>query len=176
MYNSYINPYGYGTMNNMQGYGYPLNPYYNSLSNINHNQTTQQQEQTSQTNTNTPKVNTNKIFVNGIEDVKNRILPPYSEVIFLDNDKPLLYEKKVDGAGKMEIRTLSLLDYVEDTKAKELNNLSDFVKKDDFEAFKAEFRAYQGKIAKMSIQNEIDSIKNDSQPRQKQNKNSYQNN
>lgn len=60
-----------------------------------------------------PTTNTNKIFVGGIEDVKNRALMPNSDVIFLDNDKPLLYVKTVDSKGQYDIKTYKISEYKE---------------------------------------------------------------
>lgn len=52
--------------------------------------------------------NTNKIFVSGLEEVKNKQLPPNSDFIFLDNYKPLLYQKIVDGKGQFEIKQFDI--------------------------------------------------------------------
>ena len=68
------NPYGgYPYQNSYYGAGYS-NPVY---------QPPVQQAQS----------NTNKLYVNGIEDVRLRNLPNNSDYIFLDNDKPLIYRK-----------------------------------------------------------------------------------
>ena len=50
-----------------------------------------------------PQMNTNKIYVTGIEDARARQLPPNSDFIFLDNDKPLLYRKTEMGRIKRTI-------------------------------------------------------------------------
>ena len=59
------------------------------------------------------QMNTNKIYVTGIDDARARQLPPNSDFIFLDNDKPLLYRKTVDATGKMEIKTFKISEYTE---------------------------------------------------------------
>lgn len=59
------------------------------------------------------QMNTNKIYVTGIDDAKARQLPPNSDFIFLDNDKPLLYRKTVDATGKMEIKAFKISEYTE---------------------------------------------------------------
>lgn len=59
------------------------------------------------------QMNTNKIYVTGIDDARARQLPPNSDYIFLDNDKPLLYRKTVDATGKMEIKAFKISEYTE---------------------------------------------------------------
>lgn len=59
------------------------------------------------------QMNTNKIYVTGIDDARARQLPPNSDFIFLDNDKPLLYRKTVDATGKMEIKAFKISEYTE---------------------------------------------------------------
>ena len=80
-------------------------------------------------------VNTNEIYVNGIEDVRNRMLAPNSEIIFLDNDKPILYQKKTDANGKFEIQAFSISPYntQEPEKKEEPIDLSGYVKTTDLD-------------------------------------------
>ena len=150
--NNYLNGYGY----NQFGSGYP---YYSQYT-----QTTQvtQPQQTIQGN---PQTNTNQIFVNGVEDVRNRAVPPNSSFIFTDNDKPILYEKSVDGKGQFEIKTYEIreINAQEVKKDTQPINSSDFVKSSEFEAFKEEFRKLQNKLTKFTVQKEIESIKLDNQ-------------
>lgn len=128
--------YGYG-INSMptatQPYGYPFNPY------------TQPQKQ----------VDTNKIYVSGIEDVKMRVLPPNSEYIFLDNEKSLLYQKKVDANGQFEVKAYVISEYKGELVAKEQTtiDLSGYVPRNEFEALQAEFKALSEKITR-SVDNE----------------------
>ena len=56
-----------------------------------------------------PSMNTNKIFVNGIDDVRSRIVPPNSDFMFLDNDKPLIYQKIVDAKGQFEVKVFDIV-------------------------------------------------------------------
>ena len=62
--------------------------------------------------------NCNKIFVNDIEDARRRIIPPNSDFMFLDNDKPLLYQKIVDAKGQFEIKVFDIVPH-KDTPAPE---------------------------------------------------------
>lgn len=118
----YVNGYMMNTMpTGNQPYGYPINPYFNMP-----NQ--QQQQQTMQSNT-------NKIFVNGIDDVKNRYVPNGTSMMFLDNDKPLLYDKSVDNNGKM---SLEVYDISKHTEVENKINPNDFVTKKEFEEWKSQ--------------------------------------
>ena len=85
------------------------------------------------------QMNTNKIYVTGIEDAKARQLPPNSDSIFLDNDKPLLYRKTVDATGKMEIKAFKISEYTE-TEAAPAHavDLSQFVSMEEFKGVQAE--------------------------------------
>lgn len=134
--------YGYG-MNTMptatQPYGYPFNPYA---------QQPQPQVQPQK------QVDTNKIYVSGIEDVKMRMLPPNSEYIFLDNEKSLLYQKKVDANGQFEVKAYAITAYNGELGAKEQSSidLSNYVPRSEFEALQADFKALSEKISR-SIEN-----------------------
>ena len=92
--NNYSNNYPYD-----MPYGYNSMPVYNPPV---QNQIPQQNTATS----------TNKIFVNGIEDVRNRSLAPNSDFMFLDNDKPLLYQKIVDAKGQFEVKVFDIVPHV----------------------------------------------------------------
>ena len=83
--------------------------------------------------------NTNKLYVNGVEDVRLRNLPNNSDYIFLDNDKPLIYRKTTDSTGKMSIETFKIVPYEPEipTQNPEID-LSQYVLKKDFEALKKE--------------------------------------
>ena len=88
-----------------------------------------------------PQMNTNKIYVMGIDDARARQLPPNSDFIFLDNDKPLLYRKTVDATGKMEIKAFKISEYTE-TEAAPASapavDLSQFVSVEEFKTVQAE--------------------------------------
>lgn len=136
------------------GYGYAPPPYYNTYQN------TPQQMQQPQAQSQ-PVMNTNEIFVNGIEDVRNRPLPANSNYIFLDNDKALLYEKIVDGRGQFEVKTYEIREQTaqNSTKGAETTNSSDFVTTGDLDGIRAEIRDLKEKFEKFSIKKQIDEIK-----------------
>lgn len=97
-------------------------------------QTQPQQQQPAQ-------VNTNKIYVTGIEGAKAKQLPPNSDFILLDNDKPLLYRKTVDATGKMEIKAFKISEYTE-TEAAPASapavDMSQFVSVEEFKTVQTE--------------------------------------
>lgn len=102
--------------------------------NGNYAPTAQPQQQPSQ-------MNTNKIYVTGIDDARARQLPPNSDFIFLDNDKPLLYRKTVDATGKMEIKAFKISEYTE-TEAAPASapavDMSQFVSVEEFKTVQTE--------------------------------------
>lgn len=87
------------------------------------------------------QMNTNKIYVTGIDDARARQLPPNSDFIFLDNDKPLLYRKTVDATGKMEIKAFKISEYTE-TEAAPASapavDMSQFVSVEEFKTVQTE--------------------------------------
>lgn len=87
------------------------------------------------------QMNTNKIYVTGIDDARARQLPPNSDFIFLDNDKPLLYRKAVDATGKMEIKAFKISEYTETEAAPApapAVDMSQFVSVEEFKSIQAE--------------------------------------
>lgn len=121
MFNNPYMPYSYNPMPTaMNPYGYPTP------------QPTPQQT--------VPAVTaTNKIYVNGIEDVKNRQLPNNSDYIFLDNDKPLVYRKILDATGKMDVQVFKIEPYEEKPVPSPASaDMSQYVLKSDFEELKKE--------------------------------------
>lgn len=149
------NPYGSAGVN----YPYTPTPYYNMFQQA----TPTPQPQAQQPTQPQPQVptNTNEIFVNGIEDVRNRPLPTNSNYIFLDNDKALLYEKIVDSRGQFEVKTYEIKEITgqESPKQAETINSSDFVVKGDLDPLKAEIKGLKEQLDKMSIQKQIDNLK-----------------
>lgn len=131
-----------------QPYGYPFNPYYNNFQ-------SQQQPQSTQA------MNTNKIFVSGIDEVRTKMLPPNSEMVYLDNDNALLYEKIVDAKGQFEVKTYELSEKTAQNSPKQpvSMDLSGYVKIADFEAIKAELKSLKETVLKNSVTAEIESIK-----------------
>lgn len=150
MYNPY-QPFNYGGTY-IPNYNYQ-NPYQQFNQNL-----TQQQTQPQQTMNNA--TNTNKIFVAGIDDVKSRNIPFNSDFIFLDNDKPYLYQKTVDGKGQFEVKAFEIHEIKPQEKAKEDNsiNLSNYVTLTEFEALKGQIDELKNKITKMSVQNQLNSL------------------
>lgn len=132
------NPY-FGTMPTAtQPYGYPYNPY--------------QMQQPYQQQPTQPAINTNKTYVSGIEDVRMRVLPPNSEYIFLDNEKSLLYQKKVDANGQFEVKAYEITEYNGDTATSDSNpiDLSNYVPRREFEALQSEIKVLSDKIANIT--------------------------
>lgn len=130
MYGNYNMPFGYNPYN----YNQPTYPTYIPQNQIQNNN-----------NTNVSQTNTNKIFVNGIDDVKSRQLPVNSDYMFLDNDKPIIYQKVVDGKGQFEVKTFDIIPHKKDEK---INN-DEFVLKSDFDKLYDEFSQLKNKIEKI---------------------------
>ena len=95
MYNNYGFP-GFNSLPTAtQPYGYPMPP------------------QMPQTPPQNPPLQTNIIYVNGIDDARNRPLPPNSNYAFMDNDKAILYRKTVDAQGKMTVEAFDIVPHTE---------------------------------------------------------------
>lgn len=129
--------YSFNTMPTAtQPFGYPFNPY---------SMPQQQQPVPAQ-------VNTNKTFVSGIEDVRMRPLPPNSEFIFLDNEKSILYQKKVDANGQFEVKAYEIIECSNDTAQPQPQvDLSGYVPRSEFEALQGELKALTDKISKITV-------------------------
>ena len=84
-------------------------------------------------------VNTNKLYANGIEDVRFRQLPANSDYIFLDNDKPLVYRKTTDATGKTDIQVFKITPYQEEKVDQPQIDLSNFVSLEDFRKLEQQF-------------------------------------
>lgn len=83
--------------------------------------------------------NTNKLYATGIEDVRARQLPPNSDYIFLDNDKPIIYRKTTDSTGRMDIQVFEIRAFQpEQAKAEQPFDPSQFALKTEIEALKTE--------------------------------------
>lgn len=150
MYNPY-QPYNYGGTY-IPNYNY-LNPYQQFNPNLTQQQTQQQNQQSSATNT-------NKIFVSSIDDVKSKSLPANSDFIFLDNDKPILYQKTVDGKGQFEVKAFEIneIKAQDSQKQPDTIKLSNYVTLTEFEALKGQIDELKNKITKMSVQNQLNSL------------------
>lgn len=150
MYNPY-QPYNYGGTY-IPNYNFQ-NPYQQFNPNLTQQQSQSQNQQSSATNT-------NKIFVSGIDDVKSKPLSANSDFIFLDNDKPILYQKTVDSKGQFEVKAFEIHEIKPQERQKEDNsiNLSDYVTLTEFEALKGQIYELKNKITKLSVQNELNSL------------------
>lgn len=141
--NSFGNPFAFNnTMPTAtQPYGYQMPNYL-----------PQPQMQQSPQNLNM-QTNTNKIFVNGIEDVKNTRLTPNSDYIFLDNDKALLYQKTVDGQGKFEVKAFDIIPHdpkKDEAPLKEID-LSVYVPRTEFEKVQQELKQIKTDLSKLTV-------------------------
>ncbi len=124
------------------GYGNPYSPYGYATPNYGYNaQPQQQQPQTAQ-------INTNKIYVSGIDEVRQRQLPNGSDMLFLDNDKPIIYQKIVDGKGQFEVKAFTITPYspVETAKDSQSIDLSAYAKTTDLEPIRAELKVIKEKL------------------------------
>ena len=165
MYNNF-NPYGNPYFNSMptgtQPYGVPMNSYngmgnmgtpnFNSQPNFQNPTPNQNAQPQNQPFTMPQQVNTNKLYVTGIDDARNKQLPPNSDYVFLDNDKPLLYRKVVDATGKMEVQAFEIVPYTEKpAEPVPQVDMSQYVSVDDFNALKGDLERVKDYINK-SIQ------------------------
>ena len=150
MYNPY-QPYNYGGTY-IPNYNYQ-NPYQQFNPNLTQQQTQPQNQQPSATNT-------NKIFVSSLDDVKSKSLPANSDFIFLDNDKPILYQKTVDSKGQFEVKAFEIneIKAQDSQKQPDTINLSNYVTLTEFEALKRQIDELKNKITKMSVQNQLNSL------------------
>lgn len=138
------------------------NPYQQFNPNLTQQQSQPQNQQSSATNT-------NKIFVSGIDDVKSKPLSANSDFIFLDNDKPILYQKTVDSKGQFEVKAFEIHEIKPQEKQKEDSsiNLSNYVTLTEFEALKGQIDKLKNKITKMSVQSELDALTSTAKPKEK---------
>ena len=160
MYNPY-QPYNYGGTY-IPNYNFQ-SPYQQFNPNL-----TQQQAQT-QNQQSSSATNTNKIFVAGIDDVKSKSLPVNSDFIFLDNDKPILYQKTVDSKGQFEVKAFEIREAKPEDEQKEETsiNLSNYVTLTEFEALKEQLDDLKNEITKVSLQNEINALNSQSKTKEK---------
>lgn len=119
--------------NNFNGFGNYGQPYFPAQYNV-------QQQQTQNVPT-----NTNKIYVSGLNDVNTRPQPAGSDFVYLHNDKPLLYQKKVDSNGHFEIKTFDIVEHKEDAGEKQ-----EYVSKSDFDTLQKRLTAMESKLNTLS--------------------------
>lgn len=160
MYNPY-QPYNYGGTY-IPNYNFQ-NPYQQFTQNLTQQQMQPQNQQASSA------TNTNKIFVSGLDEVKGKNLYPNSDMMFLDNDKPILYQKVVDGKGQATYKMFDITphDDTQDAKNENSINLSNYVTLTEFEALKGQIDELKNKITKMSVQSELSSLNAQLNPKEK---------
>lgn len=97
---------------------------------------------------------TNKIYVSGIDDVRRMNLAAGSDFIFLDNDKPLLYQKIVSPNGQFEVKTFTISPYEQKETPKEQTpiDLSGYVKITELEQIRAELNELKNKIMPKKVE------------------------
>lgn len=138
----------YGLQQNQQAFQQANTPYHN-----NQNMNNFQQSYN-------PPINTNIIFVNGIEDVRNRPLPPNSNYAFMDNDKAILYRKVVDSMGKMNVELYDITPHKEEqSNNAQAINTSDFVTRKEYEALKSQLEQQNGIIRQLTQDKQRQNVK-----------------
>lgn len=89
----------------------------------------------------------NKIFVTSMDDALARYAEPNSEMIYLDQDKPVLYEVKTDFQGR---KTINLYDLAPSANGAGVGgskmDMTNYVTKNEFEALQAQIKALEEKI------------------------------
>lgn len=169
MYNNYT-PYNFNNP-----YAYSFTPYYNQFAQHQVQPQAQSQQQSSAQQQSAMTTNTNKIFVAGLDDVKNRNLPFNSDVIFLDNDKPILYQKTVDSKGQFEVKAFEINEIkTQDSQKQPDTNLSNYVTLTEFEALKGQIDELKNKITKMSVQSELNALTSTAKTKEKSEVNNEQ--
>ena len=99
--------------------------------------------------------NTNKLYTTGIEDVRARYLPPNSDYIFLDNDKPIVYRKTTDATGKMDIQVFEIKPFQpEQPKPEQPIDPTQFALKTDIEDLKKDIEDVRDALAKKKVNKE----------------------
>lgn len=85
---------------------------------------------------NTYGLRTNKIFANGIEEVRNMNFPLDSDNIVLDYNEPILYDIHIDTTGR---RTIDIYDTIKREPKDEIKEL-----KNEISALKEELLKLRG--------------------------------
>ena len=98
--------------------------------------------------------NTNKIYVSSVDDVKRMNLSAGSDYIFLDNDKPFLYQKIVSPNGQFEVKTFTITPYEQKETTNEQNpiDLSGYVKTSELEQIRAELNELKNKLTPKKVE------------------------
>lgn len=91
---------------------------------------------------------TNKVFVTSLDDALNRVSEPNSEMMYLHQDEPLLFEIKTDSQGRKTYKTYAISEDLPQEGEKEENR--EFVLREEFERLEGEFKALRDKLARQS--------------------------
>lgn len=149
-YNGYggytSNPYLYGAQPNYA----PVQPYQQNVQ-----PQMQQQAQQPVQQAQTPiqpqlQARSNKVFVTSIEDATARYADPNTEIIYLHQDKPFIFEVFTDWQGKKTVRTYrfeecTVEEMQDETKGIAKKDLENFVTKNDLTEFRKGL-VFQGDI------------------------------
>lgn len=103
------------------------------------------QYQTQQSQTLPPR--TNKILVTSLTDAMSRTAEPNTEILYIDQDNPLLYQVSIDMQGRKTYRTFEIKDVTEQTqqaseKTAQNIDLSAYATKDDLRALENKISNY----------------------------------
>lgn len=82
---------------------------------------------------------TNKIFVTSLEDALNRPAELNSETVYLDQDKPFLYQVTTDMQGRKTYKTFELTEYSGVVAPQ--NGSVDYVTRDEYNRLVDEIKA-----------------------------------
>ena len=162
-YNYGSNPYGgqnNGFMAQQPQYGNFYGQPQNAPQNANNGVVQQFQQQ--QPTTMPPK--TNIAPVTSLMDALNRTVEPNTNLYYADQDNPLIYLVSTDMQGRKTSRTFKIEDVTEQTTAQASQptaniDLSDYVKKEDLQAFKDEIM----KIANAFVAQQVGKTKQSEQ-------------
>ena len=96
--------------------------------------------------------NTNKIFVSGIDDVKSRYQPFNSDYFYLDNDKPIIYQKTVDYKGQFEVEEFDIVKRTPQISAKDESGTitPTYVEKAEFDRISSEIEHIKEQLSQVS--------------------------
>lgn len=147
-YGGYMStPYVYGSQTPVYQPSPSFQPNYNPqavASQPNSTQTAQQavQVQSQPVQAQTP-TRSNKVFVASIDDATNRYADPNTEIIYLHQDKPFIFEVFTDWQGKKTVKTYrfeecTVEEMQDETRGIVKNDLENFAKKDDLMALRKE--------------------------------------
>lgn len=100
---------------------------------------------------------TNKILVTSLTDALGRTAEPNTEILYIDQDNPLLYQISIDMQGRKTYRTFEIKDVTEQTqqtanKSVPQIDLSAYAKKEDLQVLKDELMTVASSFAMQSAQ------------------------